>query len=83
LAFLFLPTLLFLSYRIYAISFILGIILFFYVKEFFRRPNALIGILSILILFLSVAMIPVLGRQLGDKLKDLQGSMAPLINTSR
>ena len=79
LVFLFLPLPLFFSYWIYAISFILGIVFFFCVKEFFRRPNVLIGILSILILFLSVAMIPGFGRQLGDKLKDLQSSMTPFI----
>ena len=83
LTFLFLPLPLFLSYWIYVISFILGIVLFFYVKEFFRKPNALTGILSILMLFLSVAMIPGLGRQLGDKLKDLQSSMSIPINTLR
>ena len=83
LVFLFLPLPLFLSYWIYAISFILGTVFFFFVKEFFNRPNILIGILSILILFLSVALIPELGRQLGDKLEDLRSSMSLPIHILR
>jgi hypothetical protein len=40
---------------------------FIYSKKIFRQPNLIVGIISIIITFLGVGAIPLLGKNLGDK----------------
>ena len=59
---------------IYGMSFVGGLILFVLLKPHFRKPSIVVGVISILIFFLSVVCVPLLGKTLGDKAARIENS---------